>query len=180
MPSITGRYEYDDEDLTPGKKKEGGLHQNLYGRHGDLKGSARFIPDDDDGYQAEPHSVVIHVRHEVAPPAKTREQEEFEKAVSDLVSLLLEDAIARLKPHAQRFWHERARPAIRSKVNKVKNRRPDRGAVAALALPAASSPEVVAAFEGHKADTTIMLDTYTHASLAIDAAAAEQIAEQIA
>ncbi len=124
MPSIKGRYEYDDEDLTPGKKREGGLHQNLYDRQGELKGSARFIPDDDDGYRAE-----------VAPPAKTRRQEEFEQALSDLASLLLEDAIARLKPHALRFWHGRARPAIRSKVDKLKNRGPDRRAVAALAPP---------------------------------------------
>mgnify|MGYP005989492869 CR=1 FL=1 len=45
MVSIKGRFEYDDGDLTPGKKKEGGLHQNLYDSAGDLKGSARFIPD---------------------------------------------------------------------------------------------------------------------------------------
>ena len=46
MASIKGRYEYDDDDLTPGKKKEGGLHQNLFDSEGNLKGSARFIPDE--------------------------------------------------------------------------------------------------------------------------------------
>ncbi len=44
-PSINGRYVYDDDDLTPGKKKEGGLHHNLFDRDGKLKGHARFIPD---------------------------------------------------------------------------------------------------------------------------------------
>lgn len=46
MPRIPGFYEYDDDDLTPGKKKEGGLHQNLYNDDGKLKGNARFIPDE--------------------------------------------------------------------------------------------------------------------------------------
>ena len=44
MVKIHGTDEYDDDDLTPGKKKEGGLHQNLY-RDGELKDSARFTPD---------------------------------------------------------------------------------------------------------------------------------------
>ena len=46
MPRIRGFFEYDDDDLTPGKKKEGGLHQNLYDGDGKLKGTARFIPDE--------------------------------------------------------------------------------------------------------------------------------------
>ena len=46
MGRIKGHYEWDDDDLTPGRKKEGGLHQNLFDGEGNLKGSARFIPDD--------------------------------------------------------------------------------------------------------------------------------------
>ncbi len=46
MASIKRRYEYDDDDLTPGKK-EGGLHQNLFDSEGNLKGSASFIPDEE-------------------------------------------------------------------------------------------------------------------------------------
>lgn len=34
MVSIDGRYVYDDDDLTPGTKKEGGLHQNLFDKDG--------------------------------------------------------------------------------------------------------------------------------------------------
>ena len=44
MGRIKGHYEWDDDNLTPGRKKEGGLHQNLY-RDGELKDSARFTPD---------------------------------------------------------------------------------------------------------------------------------------
>lgn len=44
---MKGHYEWDDDHLTPGPKKEGGLHQNLFDSEGKLKGSARFIPDND-------------------------------------------------------------------------------------------------------------------------------------
>jgi hypothetical protein len=150
MPSIKGRYEYDDDDLTPGKKKEGGLHQNLYDSRGNLKGNARFLPDDGDDCEAAPEPLVIYVHDEPAPPAKSREQEAYEKAVSDQVSRLVDYAIAKLTPHAQRLWHERARPAIRSKVDNAKCRWANRRAVGALAPPADSSPQVVAALRATK------------------------------
>lgn len=46
MVEIKGRYVFDDGDLTPGNKKEGGLSQNLY-KDGKLVGNARFIPDEE-------------------------------------------------------------------------------------------------------------------------------------
>ena len=46
MERIRGHYEWDDDELIPGRKREGGLHQNLYDGDGNLKGSARFVPDD--------------------------------------------------------------------------------------------------------------------------------------
>ena len=51
---IKGFYEYDDDDLTPGKKKEGGLHQNLFDSDGNLKGNARFVPDEEQVDKTEP------------------------------------------------------------------------------------------------------------------------------
>ena len=62
MPRIHGTYEYDDDDLTPGNKKEGGLHQNLFDSEGNLKGSARFIPDDE---AAEDESESVFIYHMV-------------------------------------------------------------------------------------------------------------------
>lgn len=44
MARIAGHYEWADDDLTPGRKREGGLHQNLFDARGNLKGSARFVP----------------------------------------------------------------------------------------------------------------------------------------
>lgn len=48
MGSIRGRYEWDDDELTPGRKREGGLRQNLFDRDGKLKANARFIPVEDE------------------------------------------------------------------------------------------------------------------------------------
>jgi hypothetical protein len=44
MPSIDGRLEWDDDELTPGKEKERGLHSTLFDADGNLKSSARFVP----------------------------------------------------------------------------------------------------------------------------------------
>jgi hypothetical protein len=58
MPRIPGYYEYDDDKLTPSKKKEGGLHQNLFNDEGVLKGHARFIPKEEP--DAPPEPTVVH------------------------------------------------------------------------------------------------------------------------
>ncbi len=55
MARIRGHYEWDDDDLTPGRKKEGGLHQNVYDSDGNLKSNARFVPDD----QTDPEPVEL-------------------------------------------------------------------------------------------------------------------------
>ncbi|EON33775.1 hypothetical protein GTC6_05392 [Gordonia terrae C-6] len=44
MARISGFFEWDDDDLTPGNKREGGLSGNLFDRDGKLRGNARFIP----------------------------------------------------------------------------------------------------------------------------------------
>lgn len=119
MPSIDGRLEWDDGELTPGKKKEGGLHSTLFDADGNLKSSARFLPDEDDR-KADPETVYMHVYHEVPAPAKTPEQEAFETAVAIQLNRLVDYSIEKLTPHAVRFWEDKARPALRSKVDKVK------------------------------------------------------------
>lgn len=121
VASIRGRYEYDDDSLTPGKKREGGLHQNLFDKDGALKGSARFIPDDDEPTSySEP--VVIYVDGEPAEPPGN--------ALSELVAQLMLLAALRLievgTPHAKRLWLEKALPAIRSKKDRMAIRRPVR------------------------------------------------------
>ena len=62
----------------------------------------------------------MHIYHEVPAPAKSPEQEAFEKAVAEQLNRLVDFSIEKLTPHAVRFWEDKARPALRSKVAKVK------------------------------------------------------------
>lgn len=112
MPSIKGRYEWDDDNLSPSKKKEGGLHQNLFDRDGNLKASARFIPED---LSDAPEPIVIYdpVDDEDYDRRRAREQDERAEAIAYIAALVIVAA-----PHAQRLWHEKARPAIEARKAK--------------------------------------------------------------
>lgn len=122
MPSIPGRYEYDDDDLTPGKSKEGGLHQNLFDEDGHLKGSARFVPDDDsesDSDRSETVFVYLDEQH-----SHRSKEEEWAELLSQVVELTI--LITRAAPHAKRFWVQTARPIVRSRIDWVARRRTER------------------------------------------------------
>jgi len=126
MGRIKGHYEWDDDDLTPGRKKEGGLHQNLFDSAGNLKGSARFVPDD--GTEPEPLVVTETVYVPVEQRRRTREEEELAEFIADLVSHLIDRGIARAKPVAEQWWRETARPAIDARRAKRLERRSHRKA----------------------------------------------------
>lgn len=117
MGQIKGHYEWDNDDLTPGHKKEGGLHQNLFDTEGKLKGSARFIPDD--GSEPEPIRITETVYVPVEQRRRTREDEELNQAIAYLVSDLIDRGIARAKPLAEHWWQETARPAIYARREKM-------------------------------------------------------------
>ncbi|UUW92900.1 hypothetical protein [Pimelobacter simplex] len=117
MASIKGRYEYDDDDLTPGKKKEGGLHQNLFDSEGNLKGSARFIPDDEqEDAAAEP--VVIYEPVYVYDAEYERQRERERQENAELIAKVVVLLVAVATPHAKRFWLEKALPAIEARKAK--------------------------------------------------------------
>ncbi|MEU9507792.1 hypothetical protein AB0D32_16125 [Micromonospora sp. NPDC048170] len=126
MGRIKGHYEWDDDDLIPGQKKEGGLHQNLFDREGNLKGSARFIPDDVS--EPEPAVVTETVYVPVERRRRTREEEELDQAIAALVSHLIDRGIAKAKPLAEQWWRETARPAINAQRAKMLERRSRRKA----------------------------------------------------
>src|SRR3954468_23087023 len=157
MPSIHGRMGWDDNKLIPGKKKQGGFHSTFFDDDGNLKSSARFVPDEDDR-KAEPETVYMHVYHEVPAPAKTPEQEAFEKAVAEQLNRLVDFTIEKLTPHAVRFWEDKARPALRSKVAKVKAKtklKKTNGDQPAVALPGlADACTDVASMQEHKVEMT--------------------------
>lgn len=119
MGRIKGYYEWDDDGLTPGRKKEGGLHQNLFDSDGNLKGSARFVPA-----EGEPDRVVV--TETVYVPVEMRrsseEEEELEDAIAELLSGLLVLGIVSLRPHVERYWRETARPSLDARLTRVRAR----------------------------------------------------------
>lgn len=127
MASIPGRLEWDDDDLTPGKKAEGGLHHNLYDRDGHLKASARFIPNDGN----DPDPVAVYETVYVYDDAYWREQERQREERAELVAELFRELIVLAAPHAKRLWIERARPAIEARRVRRASRMAERKALKA-------------------------------------------------
>lgn len=119
MGRIRGHYEWDDDDLTPGRKREGGLHQNLFDKDGNLKGNARFIPSDGD--EDDPIVITETVYIPIEQRRRTPEEEAFQQAIADLVSALIDRGIAKAKPYAQQFWRETARPAIAAQRSRARS-----------------------------------------------------------
>lgn len=122
MGRIKGHYEWDDDDLSPGQKKEGGLHQNLFDSDGNLKGNARFIPDDNSDPD-EPFVVTETVYIPAEQRRLTREQEELAELIADLLAIMVERGIAKAKPFAKELWRGKARPFIDAQRDKIHERR---------------------------------------------------------
>lgn len=153
MASIKGRYVYDDDDLTPGKRKEGGLHQNLFDSEGNLRGSARFIPDrDQENTGSEP--VVICEPVYVYDEEYERQRERERQENAELIAKVVVHLVASATPHAKRFWLERARPAIEARKAKRAARRALKAAarqpVAVEATVVDSSQELAVATEAYR------------------------------
>ena len=121
MGRIKGHYEWDDDHLAPGHKKEGGLHQNLFDSDGKLKGSARFIPDD--GSDAEPLIVTETVYIPLEERRESSDDEELQQAIAALVVHLVGVGIVKGMPHAEQWWRNTGRPAIKAKRAALHERR---------------------------------------------------------
>ena len=85
-------------------------------------GHVTLSPVSDDDSAADDPSF-IYIYDDASPPQKSREQEAFERAVSDQVSRLIDFGIAKARPHVEKFWQEKARPAIKSKWDNRPRRR---------------------------------------------------------
>ena len=133
---IPGYYEWDDDDLTPGRKKEGGLHQNLFDADGSLKGSARFVPADE--VDPDPVYVTEYVTERVYVPAEERrltpEQQELADLISEVLLAFMAKGIERAKPHVKRWWTESVRPFVGEQRARLSQRRPRRPLKADRAL----------------------------------------------
>lgn len=142
MGRIPGYYEWDDDDLTPGQKKEGGLHQNLFDDDGKLKGSARFVPADED--LSDPLVVTETVYVPVEERRKSKEQEELEQAISELITVLIIVGIEKAKPHVQLWWRESFQPFVGrqwSRLRRNKRSAQSRESVPAVEIAHESTPQ---------------------------------------
>lgn len=121
MGRIKGYYEWDNDDLTPGQKKEGGLHQNLFDREGKLQGSARFVPErEGEPAPAVTETVYIHVEER----RKSAEQEELERVIAELILHFLYRGVAKATPLVEQWWRERGRPALHGRRARRLKRHP--------------------------------------------------------
>lgn len=118
MARQAGYYEWND-DLTPGKKKEGGWHQNLYDTEGRLKGSARFVPVDDD--QEDP-IVVTETMYIPADERLSKTQEMVADIIASVIVKLIEDGAKAATPRVKRWWGETAVTFAKEKTNGWKRR----------------------------------------------------------
>lgn len=119
MGRIKGYYEWDDDELTPGNKREGGLHQNLFDDEGNLRGSARFVPldgDEDTNYVSEYVFVPVEERR------KTKEQEELEETIAALMLVLVVEGVERAKPHVEQWWHSSFKPFVSRQWSKIRGK----------------------------------------------------------
>lgn len=128
MGRITGYYEWDDDGLTPGQRKGGGLHQNLFDSEGKLRGNARFVPDDEGEFDSEALVITETIYIPIEQRRRTQEEEALEQFIADLVSHLIDRGIAKAKPLAEQWWHETARPAVDARRAKIVERRARRKA----------------------------------------------------
>lgn len=118
MVKIHGYFEYDDDSLTPGQAKDGGLSQLLFDSEGKLSDHASFHPedqDDEDDYKCDSTS-----------PNSDSDSEADAQAAALLILAVIGAAaggyvlIRKATPHVQRMINERALPAVRSFWKKLR------------------------------------------------------------
>lgn len=155
MPRIPGHFEWDDDDLTPGNRREGGLSDNLYDSEGDLKGRARFVPGEP---QADVQPEVIYEPDYIYDDEYERRRAREREDNAELAGRIVRELLILAAPHAKRLWIEKAMPAIRER----RARRAARKALKAAAKKPVvvegelvdSSQELAVASEQYKTDMT--------------------------
>jgi len=105
MPRVLGYLEWDDENLTPGRAKEGGWSSNLFDSDRRLKDHARFIPANYDDFFGEDYSITNHVH----------------TAVAALGGAVAYQGVVRAMPHIKRFLEEKVKPIFRPKAKGQKD-----------------------------------------------------------
>lgn len=123
MGEMPGWFKWDDDNLTPGKSKDGGLNNNLYDADGKLKGAARFIPADKPDPVPAEKPVNKRGNAKKPQPAAPGKRAAIQGEVADVLAELaksaamgvLEGVKEVVTPVAKSLWEEKARPALEAK-----------------------------------------------------------------
>ena len=124
MGEMPGWFKWEDDNLTPGKSKDGGLNNNLYDADGKLRGAARFIPaDKPDPVAAEQPINKRSSAKKPQQPASPGKRAAIQGEVADVLAELaksaamgvLEGVKEVVTPVAKSLWEEKARPALEAK-----------------------------------------------------------------
>ena len=114
MGRMAGHFEWDDDDLRPGNKKEGGLSDNLYDDSGKLSGRGRFVPSGEDD---EPLEVTEYVYVPVEARRDNELAEQIGRMLGDLLSQVATAYIdAVVAPAVSRWWQDSAKPAVKARI----------------------------------------------------------------
>lgn len=119
MPRVPGYLEWDDENLTPGRGKEGGWSPNLFDSDGNLKGHARFIPADYDDFFGEDYPITTHVHEEERQSPEA--DNEIIRTAAALGGAAAYYGAVRAMPHIKRFLKEKVKPIFRPKAKGQKD-----------------------------------------------------------
>lgn len=103
MARIAGYFEYDD-DLTPGRSKDGGIHHNLYD-HGRLSGHGKFVLGDESDNSGDDSYVTDGQDEEIT-------NAELAATVGLLAGIIVWE---RSKPHVKEWWDKRGRQGLKSR-----------------------------------------------------------------
>ncbi|WP_415973800.1 hypothetical protein [Rhodococcus sp. 077-4] len=119
MGEMWGSLKWDDDNLTPGKSKDGGHHNNLYDSDGKLKGAASFIPGDKPDPGTPKQSVDKPGTKGQKPPPDPGLAALIKGEVADILGEIVKDAaktlVVEATPHAKKLWNEKGRPALEAK-----------------------------------------------------------------
>ncbi|SQI18680.1 hypothetical protein [Corynebacterium jeikeium] len=120
MPELEGRYVWDDDDLRPGRKKEGGLHSTLFDSEGKPKSSATFHPSEKSEPQSKTTREVVYARKGSRGDESFREDMK-DIAVQVIVNLVVQ-GLEKVTPHVQAWVGKQAEAGWRG-VEKLRDRR---------------------------------------------------------
>lgn len=123
MGEMWGRLKWDDDNLTPGKSKDGGHHNNLYDSEGNLKGAASFHPEDKPDPVAAQQPVNKQGKAKKPQPASPGKRAAIQGEVADILAELAKSAAMGVAegvkevvtPVAKSLWEGKARPALEAK-----------------------------------------------------------------